>query len=38
MTNCILENIPKVKEDIKTEKQMKLEQMEVTKTKKRIKI
>ena len=33
--NCILEDIPKVKEVIKIEKQMKLEQMEVTKTKKK---
>ena len=33
--NCILEDIPKVKEVVKIEKQMKLEQMEVTKTKKK---
>ena len=33
--NCILEDIPKVKEVIKIEKQMKLEQMKVTKTKKK---
>ena len=33
--NCILEDIPKVKEVIKIEKQMKLEQIEVTKTKKK---
>lgn len=33
--NCILEDVPKVKEVIKIEKQMKLEQMEVTKTKKK---
>ena len=33
--NCILEDIPKVKEIIKIKKQMKLEQMEVTKTKKK---
>ena len=34
MSKCILEDIPKVKELIKIEKQMKLEQMKVTKTKK----
>ena len=33
--NCILEDMPKVKEVVKIEKQMKLEQMEVTKTKKK---
>ena len=33
--NCTLEDIPKVKEVVKIEKQMKLEQMEVTKTKKK---
>ena len=33
--NCILVDIPKVKEIIKIEKQMKLEQMEVTRTKKK---
>ena len=33
--NCILEDIPKVKEVVKIEKQMKLEQIEVTKTKKK---
>ena len=33
--NCILEDIPKVKEVVKIEKQMKLEQMEVIKTKKK---
>ena len=35
IAKCILEDIPKVKEVIKIEKQMKLEQMEVTKTKKK---
>lgn len=35
MSKCILEDIPKVKELIKIEKQMKLEQMKVTKTKKK---
>ena len=34
-SDCILEDKPKVKEVIKIEKQMKLEQMEVTKTKKK---
>ena len=33
--NCILEDMPKVKEVVKIERQMKLEQMEVTKTKKK---
>ena len=33
--NCILEDIPKVKEVVKIEKQMKLNQMEVIKTKKK---
>ena len=33
--NCILEDMPKVKDVVKIEKQMKLEQMEVTKTKKK---
>ena len=33
--NSILEDIPKVKEIVKIEKQMKLEQIEVTKTKKK---
>ena len=33
--NCILEDIPKVKEVVKIEKQMKLEEMKVTKTKKK---
>ena len=33
--NCILEDIPKVKEVVKIERQMKFEQMEVTKTKKK---
>ena len=33
--NCILEDIPKVKEVVKIEKQMKLDQMEVIKTKKK---
>ena len=33
--NCILEDIPKVKKVVKIEKQMKIEQMEVTKTKKK---
>ena len=33
--NCILEDIPKVKEAVKIEKQMKLDQMEVIKTKKK---
>lgn len=35
MANCILEDIPKVKETVKIEKQMKLDQMEVIKTKKK---
>lgn len=35
IANFILEDIPKVKEVVKIEKQMKLEQMEVTKTKKK---
>ena len=35
MANCILEDIPKVKEAVKIEKQMKLDQMEVIKTKKK---
>ena len=33
--NCILEDIPKVKEVVRIEKQMKFEQMKVTKTKKK---
>ena len=35
IANCILEDIPKVKEVVKIEKQMKLEEMKVTKTKKK---
>ena len=35
IANCILEDILKVKEVVKIEKQMKLEQIEVTRTKKK---